>query len=212
MTTLELRVIVYGSRWSDPEDADVRNGSDQRRVEILLNPIIPAEFATTREKRHEWVQGFIDTITWDVKHNRKWCCSFCTEDARETYWMKSTWMHLTPPRMVCYVYNVCDLGPGPCSEKLCEIEAEFARLSNAAPTGVSARRSPDEGYNWPMSASCAHCHDEAPSSLANLKKCSSCELTRYCRSVAIKIILLLANSALQRQMSTNRLEPTQNLL
>ncbi|KAK7052442.1 MYND-type domain-containing protein [Favolaschia claudopus] len=176
MTTVEIQIIVYGSCSRDPENDD-RYGADQRRVEILLNPILPAD-ATTMPKKHKWLQEYLRNLPPDMKHNRNWRCEFCKVHARETVWMNSSWMHLTPPRALSYVHHVCNAAVGPCAENVRAIDAEMARMNNLPPTfSIPAR---DLDITFPMSASCAVCHDESEKSRKHLKQCAKCELTRYC--------------------------------
>ncbi|KAJ7083614.1 hypothetical protein B0H15DRAFT_784850 [Mycena belliarum] len=117
MAFIELLVIVYGSCSRDPNDDD-RFGPEQRRVEITLNfPTIPNE-ARTLAEREEWLHLFLRGTLEDMTHNRNWQCEFCTKHARETYWMPNSWMHLSPPRVCCYVHNVCNTVAGPCADQL----------------------------------------------------------------------------------------------
>ncbi|KAJ7170998.1 hypothetical protein C8R46DRAFT_1087429 [Mycena filopes] len=185
MTTLNLLVIVYGSCSRDPEN-DERYGAEQRRVEVTLNPIIPAT-ARTMVQKHEWLQGFLERIGRDMKHTRNWRCEFCKKHARETVWMNASWMHLTPPRMVCYVHNICDAGAGPCYEELRASEAYVARMNGVPPSGPPL---PKTQKNYPMSSSCLVCNNEASESRKSLKQCARCELTRYCRC-GISLLFLL---------------------
>jgi hypothetical protein len=221
MTTVEVLVIVYGSCSRDPQNDD-RFGWEQRRVEITLNPTLPAN-ATTIDKKQEWLQEFLRNIGLDMKHNRNWRCEFCSaswpqtvpfhchclmaileKPARETVWMSASWTHLTPPRSNSYVspslglsfahcrvfyyllfqvHHVCDAGAGPCSEQLREINAYMAEASGFPPSGLPRQPKRKGQEKFPMSSSCAVCHNEADESRKNLKQCAKCELTRYCRSV-----------------------------
>ncbi|KAJ6617517.1 hypothetical protein B0H10DRAFT_1797148 [Mycena sp. CBHHK59/15] len=130
-------------------------------------------------KKHVWLQQYLMKIRIDMKHNRNWRCEFCRKHARETVWMNASWMHLTPPRANSYVHSVCDAGSGPCSEQLREANAEMGRLTGCPPTTLD-RIPKVKGENYPMSASCAVCHNETEESRKTLKQCSRCELTRYC--------------------------------
>ncbi|KAJ6460959.1 hypothetical protein C8R45DRAFT_536069 [Mycena sanguinolenta] len=181
MATAEILVIVYGSCARDPEN-DERYGAEQRRVEITLRPTLPAG-ATTPAKKQQWLETFIPKLTVDMKHNRNWRCEFCKNRARETCWMNASWAHLNPPRAVSYVHHICDAGAGPCAETLKQVNAEMARKSGFPP-GNSLLNLPPGDKKFPMSASCAVCHDETEKSRKSLKQCSRCELTRYCRFVA----------------------------
>ncbi|KAF7377834.1 MYND-type domain-containing protein [Mycena sanguinolenta] len=174
MATAEILVIVYGSCARDPEN-DERYGAEQRRVEITLRPTLPSS-ATTPAKREQWLWTFLPNLALDMKHNRNWRCEFCKNRARETYWMNAPWMHLNPPRVVSYVHHVCDAGAGPCAERLRQINAEVARQTGLPP----AANLPPTDQVFPLSASCAVCHNETEKSRKNLKQCSRCELTRYC--------------------------------
>ncbi|KAJ7242901.1 hypothetical protein C8J57DRAFT_446510 [Mycena rebaudengoi] len=184
MTTLELLVIVYGSCHRDPAN-DERFGAEQRRVEITLNPTIPSS-ANTIAKQHQWLQGFLLDIGVDMKHNRNWRCEFCKLHARETVWMMCSWMHLTAPRVVGYVHSVCDGGEGPCYERLREVNAQLGRATGSPPSMIPRIRRGQAKY--PLSSSCAVCHNEEDSSRRNLKQCARCELTRYCRCVDFVIL------------------------
>ncbi|KAJ7248245.1 hypothetical protein B0H12DRAFT_1123755 [Mycena haematopus] len=113
-----------------------------------------------------------------MKHNRNWRCEFCKNRARETVWMNASWMHLTPPRANSYVHNVCDAGAGPCAEQVQQTSAEMARLSGVPPSTPPRPNLP--GEKFPLSSSCAVCHNETEKSRKSLKQCSKCELTRYC--------------------------------
>ncbi|KAJ7083603.1 hypothetical protein B0H15DRAFT_850108 [Mycena belliarum] len=177
MAYLELLVIVYGSCSRDPNDDD-RFGPEQRRVEITLNPTFP-DNAKTIVQRHKWLQGFLLRIAKDMKHNRNWRCEFCTKHARETNWMNTSWMHLPQPRVHCYVHSVCNAVTGPCSEQLRLASAEISRLTGMPPAELPQIPS-KKGEKFPMSSSCAVCHNEADESRKNLKQCAKCELTRYC--------------------------------
>ncbi|KAJ6536004.1 hypothetical protein DFH09DRAFT_98790 [Mycena vulgaris] len=178
MTTLELLVIVYGSCSRDPNNED-RFGPEQRRVEIKLNPTIPAS-ATTGIQKYRWLQSFLLKIANDTKHNRNWRCEFCTKHAREISWMNASWLHLTPPRANCYVHNLCNTVDGPCAEQLRQANFEMGRATGCPPTNLPRATKPKGQKEYPMSSSCAVCHNPADESRRNLKQCAKCELTRYC--------------------------------
>ncbi|KAJ6551702.1 hypothetical protein B0H19DRAFT_950154 [Mycena capillaripes] len=178
MSFVELLVIVYGSCSRDPNN-DERFGLEQRRVEITLKPTIPAS-ATTLAKKQQWVQDFLRRIGLDMKHNRNWRCEFCKKHARETVWMNVSWIHLPSPRANSYVHHVCDAGTGPCAEQLRAVNAEVGRLTGFPPTGLPVQARIKGGETYPLSSSCAVCHNEAEESRKSLKQCAKCELTRYC--------------------------------
>ncbi|KAJ7693982.1 hypothetical protein B0H16DRAFT_1351964 [Mycena metata] len=175
MTTLNLLVIVYGSCSRDPEN-DERFGAEQRCAEITLNPIIPAS-AKTLEQKQKWVEGFLQRIGRDMKHTRNWRCEFCKKHTRETVWMNSSWIHLTPPKINSYVHSIRDADKGPCYEQLRGFEAQVALMTGFPPSGPPL---PKTQKSYPMSASCIVCNNEASESRKNLKQCGRCELTRYC--------------------------------
>ncbi|KAF7368837.1 MYND-type domain-containing protein [Mycena venus] len=161
MTTVELLVIMYGSWANDPE-GDERFGRNQRRVEITLNPILPADFATT-----------------DVKHTSDWHCEFCTKPVQETIWMNASWLHLTPPRLVSYVHNVCDAGTGPCAEQVRQLNTYGAGMSGSPLVSVWPPKENEE-VQFLLSSSCAFCNNETEESCQSLQRCSKCRLIRYC--------------------------------
>ncbi|KAJ7917971.1 hypothetical protein B0H13DRAFT_1449209, partial [Mycena leptocephala] len=134
----------------------------------------------TIDKKQEWLQEFLRNIGLDMKHNRNWRCEFCKKPARETVWMSASWTHLTPPRSNSYVHHICDAGAGPCSEQLREINAYMAEASGFPPSGLPRQPKRKGQEKFPMSSSCAVCHNEADESRKNLKQCAKCELTRYC--------------------------------
>ncbi|KAJ7713754.1 hypothetical protein B0H16DRAFT_1341105 [Mycena metata] len=172
MTTLNLLGIVYGSCSRDPEN-DERFGAEQRRAEITLNPIIPTS-AKTLEQKQKWVEGFLQRIGRDMKHTRNWRCEFCKKHGRETVWMNSSWIHLTPPKINSYirlfllVHGICDAGKGPCYEQLRGFEAQVALMTGFPPSGPPL---PKTQKSYPMSASCIVCNNEASESRKNLKQC-----------------------------------------
>ncbi|KAJ6460978.1 hypothetical protein C8R45DRAFT_536450 [Mycena sanguinolenta] len=178
MATAEILVIVYGSCARDPEN-DERYGSEQRRVEITLRPTLPAS-ATTPFKKHQWLWTFLEKLGPDMKHNRNWRCEFCKTRAREAYWMSASWSHLTPPRTISYVHNVCDAGTGPCAEQLKQLHTAMGQETGCPPRTFPRLNLPPGSDKFPLSGSCAVCHDETEKSRKNLKQCSRCELTRYC--------------------------------
>ncbi|KAJ7627821.1 hypothetical protein DFH06DRAFT_1227252 [Mycena polygramma] len=187
MATVELLVIVYGSCSRDPNNDDrFEDVTEQRRVEITLNPVIPANLATSLEKKSNWIMDFTRKIGQDMKHNRNWRCEFCNIHARETVWMKASWMHLDPPRMVCYVHHLCDTATGPCADKIRAVDAEM-RAQTGLPPAPLPQTAPPAGYVYPMAATCAVCNEEATKSRKNLKQCAKCGLTRYCRCVSVEI-------------------------
>jgi len=177
MTITEILVIVYGSCATDPQNDD-RFGADQRRVEITLKPVLPAD-ATTIDRRSQWLQNFLLKIGLDLKHTREWHCEFCTKPARETVWMNASWVHLSPPRSTSYVHNVCDAGTGPCAEQLRQVDVHMALMSGFPPSGPPRPRA-TPGETFPLSSSCATCHNETEESLQSLQRCSVCHLTCYC--------------------------------
>ncbi|KAF8218181.1 hypothetical protein K438DRAFT_1557428, partial [Mycena galopus ATCC 62051] len=124
--------IVYGSSSDDPDDDD-RFGPDQRRLEITLNPILPAN-ATTPKKKLKWLDGFFWNISRDMKHTANWYCEFCGEEAQEIVKMNATWMYLDPSRAKSYIHSVCDANIGPCAEVLRVMDVEMARMSGFPPT------------------------------------------------------------------------------
>ncbi|KAJ7148707.1 hypothetical protein C8R43DRAFT_515047 [Mycena crocata] len=179
MTTLDLLVIVYGSCSRDP-NTDERYGSEQRRVEITLNPIIPAN-ATTIAKKHQWLSGFLLNIGKDMKHNRNWRCEFCKKHARETVWMMCSWMHLEQPKVNCYVHSVCNAASGPCAEEIRDANEQMSRMTGFPATNLPREVKKKGQPEYPMSASCAVCHNDAEESRKSLQ-CAKCELTRYLSS------------------------------
>ncbi|KAJ7148720.1 hypothetical protein C8R43DRAFT_515159 [Mycena crocata] len=178
MTTLELYVIVYGSCSCDPDNDD-RFGSEQRRVEITLTPTIPAH-ATTGLKKYQWLQEFLVRIEQDMKYNRNWRCEFCRKHAREVVWQNASWLSRSPPRAQSYVHNICNSETGPCAEQSRNVTAEMGRQTGCPPTSLPREPKPNSQAKYPLSSSCAVCHNDAEESRRNLKQCSKCELTRYC--------------------------------
>ncbi|KAF7324829.1 ATP-binding cassette transporter [Mycena kentingensis (nom. inval.)] len=171
MTTLELQILVYGSCSRDPED-DSRYGADQRRAEILLQPVIPIE-ANTIAKKQEWVDKFAPILQSIGERDAE-------ERARETVWNKASWLHLNPPRMTCYVHNICDMDNPVCGEYIRQGDVEMARLNGLPRPPPLTRKRPEPGWDFPLSASCAECHEESVKSRKKLKQCGRCGLTRYC--------------------------------
>ncbi|KAJ7653205.1 hypothetical protein DFH06DRAFT_918405, partial [Mycena polygramma] len=129
--------------------------------------------------KQQWLQGFLLRIGNDMKHNRNWRCTFCTKPARENVWMCTSWVHLTPPKLNCYVHNICDAGEGPCAEQMRQINVEMARKTGQPPNKLP-HELPRTQAQYPMTSSCAVCHNEADASRRTLKQCAKCELTRYC--------------------------------
>ncbi|KAJ7653202.1 hypothetical protein DFH06DRAFT_1204952 [Mycena polygramma] len=182
MTTVIAQVIVYGSCSRDPDDDD-RFGPEQRRVEITLNPTIHTDPTTmSMDQRKQWIEGFWQRIRPDMKHNRNWQCEFCEKPARETVWMWASWMKISPPRLKCYIHNICNAARGPCSEQLDELNSEMGRITGCPLNGLAreAKSLINGQQKFPLSSSCAVCHNEMKESRKNLKQCSKCELTRYC--------------------------------
>ncbi|KAF7304274.1 MYND-type domain-containing protein [Mycena chlorophos] len=179
---LKIKAIVYGSCSRDPENDD-RYGADQRRCEIELRVDIPPD-AKTNGQKDVWLQGFIETISRDLKHNRNWRCEFCKERARMTIQNKSIWWRHN--YVLIYVHHLCDVDTPACGNAVRAIDAELARMNNRTPS-FPARPPIEPGYDFPMSASCAECHDENPKSRKTLKQCSRCGLTRYCSVECQKI-------------------------
>jgi hypothetical protein len=81
---------------------------------------------------------------------------------------------------------VCDGGEGPCYERLREVNAQLGRATGSPPSMIPRIRRGQAKY--PLSSSCAVCHNEEDSSRRNLKQCARCELTRYCRCVDFVIL------------------------
>ncbi|EJD52555.1 hypothetical protein AURDEDRAFT_111215 [Auricularia subglabra TFB-10046 SS5] len=129
------------------------------------------------ELRTRYMQELSRSVGIDVKHSRNWRCEFCKKFARETVWSMASWLHLNPPRMNSYVHHLCNAGAGPCAEAFAEQNAEAARLAGHPPSWKPIGR-PSPKY--PMSATCAMCHEETESVRKSLKQCSRCKFTRYC--------------------------------
>ncbi|KAF7304277.1 DUF2263 domain-containing protein [Mycena chlorophos] len=174
---LKIRVVVYGSCSRDPDDEpNSRSVASRRQCQILLEPEIPRD-ATTKASKEAWIQEYIKTVSRDFKHNRNWRCEFCNERARMSRLHKSlSWKHNF---MSISVHLVCDIDAPECGQILRSIEADWARQNNVRPAPF-VRPPMAPGYDFPMFASCAECHDENPKSLRRLKKCVACGLTRYC--------------------------------
>ncbi|KZV85883.1 hypothetical protein EXIGLDRAFT_725451 [Exidia glandulosa HHB12029] len=179
---VQWTIIIYGSCSRDPEDYDERfpdgKGMDQRRAELQLRPVIPAEHMGSVAARTKYMQQFSHEIHSDVKHSRNWRCEFCKKFARETLWSMASWLHLNPPRMTTYIHNLCSTNPGPCAEAFADTDAQMAAIGG--PSHVPWK---PQGYHsdvFPMSATCAVCKDESLSKRKSVKQCARCKFTRYC--------------------------------
>lgn len=185
-TQAEVLIIVYGSCSRDPADDERFSGYDQRRAEITLHPIIPPEAMSSMPAKNEWMSNYIKGIGLDVKHSRNWRCEFCRKHARETIWMSASWLHLSPPRMNCYVHSVCDAVQGECAVQLSAVNEEMGRLSGIPANPITRNVPLPPGRAFPMSASCAYCEKDETATHKqkyHLKTCTSCKVTRYCRCV-----------------------------
>lgn len=74
------------------------------------------------------------------------------------------------------VHNICNSGPGPCSDKFSQLDAQMAVIGG--PSHQPWKSPGPVTVKYPMSASCAVCKDEAVSSRKNLKQCARCKFTR----------------------------------
>ncbi|KAJ7579745.1 hypothetical protein C8J56DRAFT_963519 [Mycena floridula] len=182
MSTVEvdLLIIVYGSCSRDPDTDERFSGYEQRRVEISLKPKIPLSATVSMQAKHEWMNFFLLGIGLDVKHSRNWRCEFCTKKARETVWMMASWMHLSPPKLNCYVHNICDGAHGKCYEKLSNCNQELGAMVGHPPNPLPRSSRPAGKTEYPLSASCACCEREETAQKHQLKQCMSCKVTRYC--------------------------------
>ncbi|EJD52554.1 hypothetical protein AURDEDRAFT_111214, partial [Auricularia subglabra TFB-10046 SS5] len=176
-------IIVYGSCSRDPVDYEERfpdgGAMNQRRAELELRPTIPALYMESVEQRTNYMQLLAQSVSADVKHSRNWRCEFCRVFARETVWSMTSWLHLNPPKMNTYVHHLCDSGAGPCAEMFAKHSDEVARLMGQSHVSRPAWGALGRAtVKYPMSTSCAMCHDETESVRKNLKQCSRCKFTR----------------------------------
>ncbi|KAF9015927.1 hypothetical protein BDZ89DRAFT_962340 [Hymenopellis radicata] len=129
--------------------------------------------------KHRFMQQYLFNIALDCKHSRNWRCEFCKKQARETVWMTASWMHLSPPRMVCYVHNICDSAHGECHEKLAALNEEMGRATGCPPNALPRSEVPAGRTEYPLSASCAHCERDETAQRNTLKQCMRCKVTRF---------------------------------
>ncbi|KAI0066238.1 hypothetical protein BV25DRAFT_1797413 [Artomyces pyxidatus] len=176
---LNLLIIVYGSSSTDPV-SDSRYGAHQRRLELELRPKLPmigmspAEIST-------WTSALVRRIHPDVKHSQRWHCEFCDKLALETSCNFASWSHLNPPKVNVYFHGVCNSIRGPCYRMLKKMNKELnAQTGMVANKPSKADLAAGPSGPFPAAASCAQCH--TVTGLDNMKKCSGCQITRYCGS------------------------------
>ncbi|KIY63298.1 hypothetical protein CYLTODRAFT_426209 [Cylindrobasidium torrendii FP15055 ss-10] len=182
-TVVELTVIIYGSSSRDPADWAERfpgNGWDQRRLELQLRPRIPLHAMGSLESKTKWMDAFLISIAPDAKHSRNWRCEFCKIFARENVWQMISWLHLPQPKFTAYVHNMCNAKIGDCAVCLEGLGEILAAQSGAPKSKPRPEMTVPDGFLFPMSATCAVCHNEDIASRKNLMQCGKCKVIRSC--------------------------------
>ncbi|KAF8990595.1 hypothetical protein BDZ89DRAFT_974248 [Hymenopellis radicata] len=131
--------------------------------------------------KHWFMQQYLLNISLDCTRSRNWRCEFYKKHARETVWMTASRMHLSPPRMVCYVHNIYDSAHArECHEKLAALNEEMGRATGCPPNALARYEDPARRTEYPLSASCAHCErDETATQRNTLKQCTRCKVMRF---------------------------------
>ncbi|KAJ7579784.1 hypothetical protein C8J56DRAFT_1169624 [Mycena floridula] len=177
---VELKVILYGSCSRDPDNDDRFTGDDQRRAEIDLQPQIPVSSMVSMQTKQQWITRLLCSIGNDIKHSRNWRCEFCKKKARETVWTWASWMHLSPPRLQCYVHSICDAARGSCHDTLVAVTNEMGRMTGCPLNVLPQPKLPEGEERFSLAASCACCERQETAQKHQLKQCTRCKVTRYC--------------------------------
>ncbi|KAJ8073953.1 hypothetical protein PM082_012237 [Marasmius tenuissimus] len=150
-------------------------GEDGKRVEVKLHPRVPDDRLGKPREIGEWSLDFAKTLLHDVKHAEKWKCEFCGDHAKLPKVQAAFWTHLSPPRLVLYIHETCD-------KPNCAIQFDYihAQLS-AQPGTLNIIEVENTNILPPVSGSCIKCgREKMDGSDAQLMRCASCRLTRYC--------------------------------
>ncbi|GJE87542.1 hypothetical protein PsYK624_036250 [Phanerochaete sordida] len=172
---LDLQLLAYGSSATDPPDESRFNGEGQRRVEINFEPVIPARVMGNLRRMQDWARDVVRGLMLEVKHSNQWHCEFCTDPARDSHLSLSSWMHLTPPKVLVYVHLLCR--DSECLEYAKEVEKMMASMGGHPPENFRVPQPPVVVFS--AAAACTKCERESTID-QDMSRCGRCKLARYC--------------------------------
>ncbi|KAF9254326.1 hypothetical protein L218DRAFT_550929 [Marasmius fiardii PR-910] len=153
-------------------------GENEKCIEIKLHPRVPDNLLGNPNTIAGWAVDFARKLLKDVKHIEKWKCEFCGKHAQAIKAQAGFWTHLTPPRMVLYIHEICDSGP-------CAVQPDLLNLTMNLPPGTLNTIDFERNTVLPVSGSCINCgRDQGmlpDGKLRELSRCGTCKLTRDCQ-------------------------------